>query len=190
MARDYKARKRKGTGSAGWLGFGVGLSLGLVVAVVIWIRDHRSDAPTPPPPAKAAKKKGRGTEPQDAGGGDAPVPDAPPKTYDFYNMLPKFEVIVPEKDRDVKPDTRSGPETRRGTYVLQVGTYKDFADADRERAQLALQGVESYVEKVSVNSSTWLRIRIGPVKNLDELNRLRQLLRKADLDVLVIRVGD
>ena len=189
MARDYKARKRKGTGSVGWVGFGVGLSLGLAVAVATFIHDHRGEAP-PPPAAKVAKKKGHGTEPQDAGGSDAAPPDAPPKTYDFYNMLPKFEVIVPEKDRDVKPDTHAGPETRRGTYVLQVGTYKDFADADRERAQLALQGVESYVEKVSVNSSTWLRIRIGPIKSLDELNRLRQLLRKADLDVLVIRVGD
>ena len=155
----------------------------------VYVRDHRGDAP-PAPVVKAPKKKGHGTDPQDAGGSDAAVPDAPPKTYDFYNMLPKFEVIVPEKDRDVKPDVRGAPETRRGTYVLQVGTYKEFADADRERAQLALQGVESYVEKVSVNSATWLRIRIGPIRNLDELNRLRQLLRKSDLDVLVIRVGD
>ena len=189
MARDYKVRKRKSPGYSGWTGFGVGLSLGIAVAVGVYVRDHRGDAP-PAPVVKAPKKKGHGTDPQDAGGSDAAVPDAPPKTYDFYNMLPKFEVIVPEKDRDVKPDVRGAPETRRGTYVLQVGTYKEFADADRERAQLALQGVESYVEKVSVNSATWLRIRIGPIRNLDELNRLRQLLRKSDLDVLVIRVGD
>ena len=189
MARDYKARKRKSGGSAGWTGFGVGLSLGLAMAVALYIHDHRSDAPPAPQP-KAAKKKGHGSEPQDAAGSDGGLPDAPPKTYDFYNMLPNFEVIVPEKDRDVKPDLHAAPETRRGTYVLQVGTYKDFADADRERAQLALQGIESYVEKVSVNNSSWMRVRIGPVKNLDELNRLRQQLRKADKNVLVIRVGD
>jgi cell division protein FtsN len=74
--------------------------------------------------------------------------------------------------------------------VLQAGSYKNFADADRIRAQLALQGIESKVQKVSVDNDTWHRIRIGPISNLDELNRLRDRLRKADVDVLVIRVGD
>ena len=193
MSRDYKVRKRKSTGSSGWTGFGVGLSIGLAVAVGVYIRDHRGEASQAAAVAaagKTQKKKGHGAEPQDAGSTDAAVPDAPAKTYDFYNMLPKFEVVVPEKDKDVKQDVRAAPETRRGTYVLQAGTYKLFADADRVRAQLALQGVESHVEKVSVDSNSWLRIRIGPITSLEELNRLRQVLRKADLDVLVIRVGD
>ena len=56
--------------------------------------------------------------------------------------------------------------------------------------KLALQGVESKVQKVSVDNDTWHRIRIGPISKLDELNRLRTILRKADVDVLVIRVGD
>jgi cell division protein FtsN len=41
-----------------------------------------------------------------------------------------------------------------------------------------------------VDNDTWHRIRIGPISNLDQLNRLRTILRKADVDVLVIRVGD
>ena len=77
-----------------------------------------------------------------------------------------------------------------GTYVLQAGSYKNFSDADRIRAQLALQGIESKVQKVSVDTDTWHRIRIGPISNLDDLNRMRQKLRKSDIDVLVIRVGD
>ena len=83
-------------------------------------------------------------------------------------------MVVPEKDKDVRPDIKSVPETRRGTYVLQAGSYKNFADADRVRAQLALQGVESKVQKVSVDNDTWHRIRIGPISKLDELNRLRR----------------
>ena len=118
------------------------------------------------------------------------APDDSAKSYAFYDMLPKFEVVVPEKDKDVRPDTRAVPETRNGTYVLQAGSYKNFADADRVRAKLALQGVESKVQKVSVDNDTWHRIRIGPISNLAELNRLRTILRKADVDVLVIRVGD
>jgi cell division protein FtsN len=186
-ARDYKTRRGKAQGFSGWMGVLCGLALGLAVAGIVYIKDHRPDAQILKA-AKAEKKKPHG-EPADADAGDSPAED-PAKSYAFYDMLPKFEVVVPEKEKDVRPDIKPAPETRRGTYVLQAGSYKSFADADRVRAQLALQGVESKVQKVSVDNDTWHRIRIGPISKLDELNRLRQILRKADVDVLVIRVGD
>ncbi len=191
MARDYKARRNTSGGFSGWTGALLGLLLGLAVAGAVYFKDHRPEAAAARPD-KAEKKRARNTDPaatQPAGGaGGAASP--PGKAYAFYDMLPKFEVVVPEKDKDVRPDVKAVPETRRGTYVLQAGSYKNFADADRVRARLALQGIESKVQKVSVDNDTWMRIRIGPISNLDELNRLRQILRKADVDVLVIRVGD
>jgi cell division protein FtsN len=187
-ARDYKTKRRKSTGFSGWMGVLCGLAIGLAVAGIVYIKDHRPDAVIART-SKADKKKFHGSEPADADTGDSGTGE-PAKSYDFYDQLPKFEVVVPEKEKDVRPDTKSVPETRRGTYVLQAGSYKNFADADRVRAQLALQGVESKVQKVSVDNDTWHRIRIGPISKLDELNRLRQILRKADVDVLVIRVGD
>jgi cell division protein FtsN len=189
MARDYKAKRGKSGGFSGWAGLLLGLGIGLAVAGIIYVKDHRPDAAAPIA-VKANKKKPRSGEMPDTEAREAGAPETPAKTYDFYDMLPKFEVVVPEKDKDVKPDIRPVPETRRGTYVLQAGSYKNFADADRVRAQLALQGIESKVQKVSVDNDTWHRIRVGPISNLDELNRMRQILRKADVDVLVIRVGD
>ncbi|MEP6884082.1 MAG: SPOR domain-containing protein [Gammaproteobacteria bacterium] len=186
--RDYKTRRGRTTGFSGWTGVLCGLAVGLAIAGIVYIKDHRPDAQIART-GKLEKKRARGNEPPDAEAGDSGAED-PAKSYAFYDMLPKFEVVVPEKDKDVRPDTRSVPETRRGTYVLQAGSYKNFADADRVRAKLALQGIESKVQKVSVDSDTWHRIRIGPISNLDELNRLRQILRKADVDVLVVRVGD
>ncbi len=188
MARDYKTRRGKATGFSSWVGGACGLALGLGVAAVVYIKDHRPDAPIARA-GKADKRKFRGNELPETEAGDSAA-EEPAKAYDFYDMLPKFEVVVPEKDKEIRPDTKSVPETRRGTYVLQAGSYKNFADADRVRAKLALQGVESKVQKVSVDNDTWHRIRIGPISKLDELNRLRQILRKADVDVLVIRVGD
>ena len=167
----------------------LGLGLGLAVAGLVYLKDHRPEGAAPRA-AKADKKRARAADALDAAGGESGAADAPGKHYDFYSMLPKFEMVMPEKERDVKPDIRPVPETRRGTYVLQAGSYKNFADADRIRAQLALQGIESKVQKVSVDNDTWHRIRIGPISDLDELNRMRQTLRKADVDVLVIRVGD
>ena len=187
MPRDYKTKRRsKPSGFSGWVGLACGLALGLAVAGVVYLKDHRLDAPAASP-GKTIKKRFRGNEPPEAGDSGT---EEPAKSYAFYDMLPKFEVVVPEKDKEVRPDIKTVPETRRGTYVLQAGSYKNFADADRVRAQLALQGVESNVQKVTVDNDTWHRIRIGPISKLDELNRLRQILRKADVDVLVIRVGD
>jgi len=189
MARGYKPKRKSARSFSGWVGLACGLGLGLAVAAMVYIRDHRPDAPVART-AKAEKRKSRADAPPDAEGADSGAAEDSAKSYAFYDMLPKFEVVVPEKEKDVRPDIRAVPETRRGTYVLQAGSYKNFADADRVRAQLALQGVESKVQKVSVDNDTWHRIRIGPISNLDDLNRLRTILRKADVDVLVIRVGD
>jgi cell division protein FtsN len=91
----------------------------------------------------------------------------------------------------VRGDAPAAPSVERaGSYVLQVGSYRKFEEADRVRAQLALQGIESKVQRVSVDNDTWHRVRVGPVTDLRELNRVRDRLREADMDVLVIRVGD
>jgi len=194
LPRNYRTKRKPSGGFPGWLGLLCGLAVGLGVAGLIYFKDRGTD--TPVASVKASKRKLHNTESSDveaadvaAGSGSGAGRESAP-SYDFYDRLPKFEVVVPEKEKDVKPDIRAVPETRRGTYVLQAGSYKNFADADRIRAQLALQGVESKVQKVSVDSDTWHRIRIGPITKLDELNRLRTILRKADVDVLVIRVGD
>jgi cell division protein FtsN len=189
MARDYKPKRKPRGGFSGAVGLACGLTVGLAIAAAVYVKDHRPDVVAARAP-KIDKKRPRNGEPPDADGRDPGAADDSTRSYDFYDSLPKFEVVVPEKEKDVRPDIRAVPETRRGTYVLQAGSYKNFSDADRVRARLALQGVESKVQKVSVDNDTWHRIRIGPISNLDELNRLRTILRKADVDVLVIRVGD
>jgi cell division protein FtsN len=190
MPRDYKARRRKAPARDAlsvWAGIAIGLGIGLAVAGAVYLKDHHGDS-APVPATKVGRIRTRPNDPQDADGGGAL--SAPANTYSFYEMLPKFEMVVPEKEKDVKLDIRPVAETRRGTYVLQAGSYKNAADAERVRAQLARQGVDAKVQKVSIDADSWLRIRIGPITNLDELNRLRQILRKADIEVLEIRVGD
>jgi cell division protein FtsN len=189
IPRDYKPKRKAPARFAGLAWAVCGLGVGLGVAAFVYMKDRQPDAPTAAA-AKSGKRKLRNTEAPEGDAAESGGLDEPVKNYDFYDQLPKFEVVVPEKEKDVKRDVRDVPETRRGTYVLQAGSYKNFADADRVRAQLALQGVESKVQKVSVDNDTWHRIRIGPISNLDELNKLRTTLRKADVDVLVIRVGD
>ena len=46
------------------------------------------------------------------------------------------------------------------------------------------------MQRISVDSDTWHRVRIGPISDLKELNRIRDRLQEADMDYLVIRLGD
>ncbi len=74
--------------------------------------------------------------------------------------------------------------------MLQAGSYRKFEDADRVRAQLALQGIESNVQRVAIDNDTWHRVRIGPITEPAELERVRTRLKEAEVDFLVVRVGD
>ena len=192
-ARDFKGSRRGGFDLGRWREFGIGLGAGLLVALVIYVGDHRAppvgELPAPHPdkrPAAAAGDAGAAGDASATGG----TADSGAGHYDFYEMLPKFEVVVPEKERDVRRVDAAAPIEQPGVYFLQAGSYRDFAEADRVRAQLARQDITATVQRVAVDADVWHRVRIGPIRDLAQLNRLRQQLQAADIDTLVVRVGD
>jgi cell division protein FtsN len=183
--RDYKKNSRRPMDLTRLREFGAGLLVGVVLTSGLFI--YKSDAkkalpdkPRPEPQQRAAES---GSDPAAASSesGDR---------YDFYEMLPNFEVVVPEKDRDVKRDLPAAKIERPGVYVLQAGSYRNLPDAERVRAQLALQGIDAKVQRVAVDNDVWHRVRIGPISDINELNRVRKQLQAAEVDGLVIRVGD
>jgi cell division protein FtsN len=184
MSRDYKSSRNRGGSLSGTAGLLLGLAIGLGVALAVFIYDHRPSAKQAQPQAdqRTARSEREGTE-------DEAAEDSS-KQFDFYEMLPKFEVVVPEREKAVSNDARPAAIERPGAYVLQAGSYRNFADADRVRAQLALQGIESKIQRVSIDKDTWHRVRIGPMKDLAELNRTRERLRASDIEAIVVRVGD
>jgi cell division protein FtsN len=58
------------------------------------------------------------------------------------------------------------------------------------RAKLALHGVESNIQRVSGEKNALNRIRVGPIADLEKLNRLRATLRKMGVDFMQVRVSD
>jgi cell division protein FtsN len=188
-SRDFKRARTGGVrlDIGRWREFGLGLAVGLALSlfVLIW-QNYREKQP-----AHAAGEIPR-PEPRPDNASTTGDVDEGAKSYDFYDMLPNFEVVVPEKDREVARERDNAPATieRPGVYVLQAGSYRQQAEADRIRAQLKLQGIDANVQRVAVDEDVWHRVRIGPITDLAELNRLRVRLRAADLDSLVIRVGE
>ena len=185
--RDYKrpARGQFGMDLSHWREYAIGLAAGLCVAGIVYVADHRASEPAPaerPVPRHPVASAGAGTD------ADAPA-IAPEGKYDFYQMLPKFEVVVPEKERGTRV-APAAPIDRPGVYFLQAGSYRDITVAERIRAQLGKLGIEATVQRVAVDADVWHRVRIGPIRELAQLNKLRAQLRQSDLDALVIRVDD
>ena len=194
MAKKRKRRRstpaRQQQTYPGWLWMLFGLSLGLAVAFAVYVKDReprvlaRSEAPQP------ASMQSALDDNNETSVSAGEVEEPAEKRFTFYDMLPNFEVIVPEQEPDVARDVEPQAVMEPGVYVLQAGSFSAYADADRRRAQLALHGIESQIQRVTIDDKTYHRVRIGPTNDLDELNMLRSRLRVAQIDVLRIRLGD
>jgi cell division protein FtsN len=190
MAKRRKRRSSRSTRSArkqeypGWAWGVWGLAIGLSVAAAVWVSDRR-----PQPVDNTVPRVANNI---DNNGGTAVNEDvqaeSKPSRFEFYDILPLFEVIIPEEDPEVAADLEAKAVDTPGTYVLQAGSFTTLVDADRRRAQLALQGIESAIQRVTIDDKTYHRVRIGPIDDLDELNMIRSRLRAAKIDVLIIRL--
>ena len=178
MPKDYKHPQSKPPGQApGWVWLAVGLVLGLSITAVLHVRSQRQEA-LKPVPDTGAEVTEQGVEAPEEG------------EFTFYDLLPNFEVVVPEADESVNVSAPSADIVEPGIYVLQVGSFKSFPDADRLKAQLALMGMEPSIQRVTIDDSDpWHRVRVGPISDLEVLNRTRDRLIAQGLDPLVIRVG-
>jgi cell division protein FtsN len=87
----------------------------------------------------------------------------PKPVFDFYTVLPEYETVVDEKQfiHDVQKPAR--PQEKESTYILQAASYSSFKDADKLKAKLALNGLSSRIEKISVEGKgQYYRVRLGP----------------------------
>lgn len=166
-----------------------GLAIGLSVAYAIYKKDPNVQ-PQPQPVAQQPASMAAPIQQEPVAEEPAAAEDEPEARFTFYDMLPKFEVIIPEDEPDVAQDQAIPVVEEPGLYVLQAGSFGTVADADRRRAQLALLGIESVIQRVAIDDKTYHRVRIGPIDNLNRLNLIRSQLRQADIDVLRIRLGD
>ena len=188
--RRRSSRARKKQEFPGWLWMLFGLSLGLSVAFAVYVKDRGPTEPKPQANAQPASMQDALDKNGEVAAVDEPTAEPAEERFTFYKMLPNFEVIIPEQEPDVAADVEPKAVIEPGLYVLQAGSFSAYADADRRRAELGLHGIESQIQRVTIDDKTYHRVRIGPTGDLDELNILRSRLRAAQIDVLRIRLGD
>lgn len=198
MAQRKKRRSKKRKRSTarkqqypGWLWMLFGLAIGLSVAFAIYVKDSE---PVPPQAASVPNSvddNGESAITPSASVDPVPEPaEEKEKRFTFYDLLPAAEFVVPEKAPTTTEDVQPAAVVEPGVYVLQAGSFSTNTDADRRRAELALQGVESHIQRVTVDDREYHRVYVGPTDDLDELNLLRSRLRAAKIDVLRIRLSD
>ncbi len=117
-------------------------------------------------------------------------------TFDFYTLLPEMEVVVDKPKQVEKKTIVSSPPQQTASvkpvdkisYLIQVGSFKKARDADGLKARLALLGIESKVQTVTIdNAATWHRVQVGPIVGRDEADQLQKQLKKNSIDSLLMR---
>ena len=183
-ATSRTARRSTPSGFPGWVWLLFGLSIGLVVAAVVYV--VRPTHPAPP------ALPGPDAQPSAESRKQIPVPPKQASRFSFYEMLPSYEVVIPREDAAASAKTGK-PTTSDiaapGQYLIQVGAYHTREEADRGRASLALLGVESKIEQVTIDQSeTWFRVRIGPENNLPKAQEILQRLDDNGIKGMLVKV--
>ena len=76
-------------------------------------------------------------------------------------------------------------------FFLQVGSFQKAADADNLKAKLALTGLYAAVQEVNIpDKGTMHRVRVGPFRDPDEMNKARALLSQNGVQGTVIKLTE
>ena len=215
MSRDYKPNRHasrdreRPTGGGAFKGILYGLMLGLVIAAAVawWFNRMPSpfidktgttgSAQTPAkpaadaaqPPAAPANAQGENGQPIALPGkpGD-PVPE---KRFQFPDILSgktDGTTSVPAKPADpAKPAETTKPAEASTGFYLMAGSFQKPADADAQKANLALIGFDATVQKAVIGEKVWYRVKIGPFKRQDDANRARNELKDNGIDAVPAR---
>ncbi len=195
-ARPF-ARPSRSAGSF-LVGLFVGLLIGLGVALAVALFLSKTPIPFMGKPAKpAATKEGEAAKPpavagMPQGGSATPPPKGDKPKYDFYKILPGGEEPVSERElKDAARAAKSQPDAGKGVYFIQAGSFQNPADADNQKARIAILGFESSVEPTNLpDKGTWYRVRLGPYTALEDLNKVRRVLSQNGIDANLVKMKD
>ena len=73
-------------------------------------------------------------------------------------------------------------------YFVQAGAFRTQADADAQRAKLAMLGWEARVSEREQNGRTVFRVRVGPFAKRDDAEQLKEKLVGAGVESALVRV--
>lgn len=184
--RDYAKRtttRKPPSQTPGWVWMLAGLLVGLFIAFLVYLQQiGGSDALK-----KFAATSSSKPATTDARAVKKSPPPEPPKkkgiSFDFYNILPELEVVIPEEEL-----RQEAAAQEKATYYLQVGSFKNAADAEARKAELFLLNLTPSVQTVTIDGSqTWHRVRLGPFTDRRKVDQARRRLQDNGIDFIMLK---
>jgi cell division protein FtsN len=74
------------------------------------------------------------------------------------------------------------------TFQVQAGAYASQAEAEQQKAKLAMMGLEARVAEREVNGRTMYRVRLGPYTAKEQADEVRVKLQGAGIDSALVRI--
>lgn len=114
--------------------------------------------------------------------------------FEFYKVLTDKETNVnslaqPDKSQPPKSGkTDSKPAVAYEPQILQAGSFPSVNDAENLKAKLALIGIEANIQTAAIpDKGQWYRVRVGPYKNLVEMNHARNFMKQNGVESTPMR---
>lgn len=86
-----------------------------------------------------------------------------------------------------KPAAASSSAGNPTTYYLQAGAFRSDSEAQAMQARILLLGLPVAIQKATVNGESINRVRVGPFKGIDDMNRSRAKLGEEKITTSVVR---
>ena len=192
MAKSRIANSH-GSGGGFLLGMAAGLVLGLAIALGVAFYLNRTPIPFVASKGKDTPKDAKAPTIAGMPQGSAATGAAEKPKFDFYKILPGTEEAVSEKDLKARAASSKGgqQDASKDVYFIQAGSFQNPADADNQKARLAILGFESSVEPATLpDKGTWYRVRMGPYRKVEEINKVRQMLAQNNIDASLFKVKE
>ena len=127
-----------------------------------------------PPPSPLAAVSSADLPPPP--GAKVAAPIAPPTAASTPPAPPKAITSAPAQTLD--PDLKTLPVKPTGMYV-QAGAFAQFDNANRVKSRLQTLGPAAQVTQYNLSDRPLFRVRIGPLQNLDDADKLLDRVVKA-----------
>ena len=182
MHRDYKpAASRPEKKSNPFLnGFLLGLLIGIAIAVAFTFYINGGTSAF-----TSKNEQGASIEPTPSAGVKDESAEPTKDRFEFYNILPGSESKVTEQEIKQLQDESKPKEG----YFLQVGAFTKRADADAQKAALAIQGIQAQLSEVTSDGNTLWRVRTGPYASAEESNPARDKLNGMGIKSTLIKTS-
>lgn len=207
VGRAPAPKKPAGKGGGLFIGILMGMVMGLLVAGgVAWYLmrlpspftqpEHETAAPVSDKPLVAVPPRVKADEAP----AEEPAAKSDKPRFEFYNVLtdkqpPKIDTSKSDKVIDKSVDSEAPAKTIDAAvtddnvkYYLQAGSFATAADADNEKARLAMNGLDASIQTAFVpDKGPRHRVVFGPYKGSAEMTKARNTLRQSGVSTTPIK---